>query len=363
MKNCLFLFILVVLTACHSQEDMVMHDEYAVGNSPTLELKPVLDTKTNRVVSYLPLPKEWEIFPKNGNAPTLKGPGGIVGYSYDEEMYLEQKMMGMVPPNFKLRRSVSMQQLIEGQFIPSLKKQGRKITNQYPLPKVAENCHQLLSQLLTNNTQIGNCETYAIESITKDGQMALFAVTKVPMVSYGQRSWMLLKSELFAPRENFEKAKNIYLYASSNAQLDQQFAGHYKRSLLQKEREQNQRNQAMLRSTGSAFQQRLRNDNAAFQKTQKMYAETSDAIGDMGMQTFRNNLNSSSYGQQSFNNMMYEENTMTDPWGGMDMQVQQGYDHYYANPDGEYIGTNDHFFDPNYSPGFDNSQWRPMDPN
>jgi len=59
---------------------------------------------------------------------------------------------------------------------------------------------------------------------------------------------------------------------------------------------------------------------------------------------------------------MRDEQNVYNPNTGNTYKVESGYNQYYMNNSGEYIGTNDYNYDPNLDPGVNNQDWYNTNP-
>lgn len=75
--------------------------------------------------------------------------------------------------------------------------------------------------------------------------------------------------------------------------------------------------------------------------TQKAFTDASNSISDMSMKGYWSRSASSYHSQQNAVNGIREEQTITNPYNGHSMQVNQGYKRTFVDPDGNYFQTND----------------------
>ncbi len=322
-----------------------------------IEMKPVRDTKTGRITSYLPLPVSWKVVTTPQGSQGYQGPGGIQVSGRPMEMYYFNidpyvaQMTGQQVAN-----PVPVQAIMQQNIIPSIQQQGGTLIKQYELREIAQRSQQMLQRTL-NRSQLQAFDVVASEWNQPNGSKSLILVTRmVAHMPGGASTWGVGITELEAPARVFESAKETYLYAQANWQVDRNTAMAHKAKMQQMERESAQR----LASSAAAHNARMRSNEAAFQATQRAHTSSSNAILDMGMEGYQNRSASQDRLRNQEVNMIHEEYTMTNPWDNRPMQVQSGYQSYYINSQGQVIGSNDANFNPNVHRDYNQTEWRKL---
>ena len=183
---------------------------------------------------------------------------------------------------------------------------------------------------------------------------SLILISQCIMHGQAGSNWWVSLTNVEAPSQYFSEAKERYLFAIANWQPDQQTAPAHATNLQRMERESRE----MLRSNASAFNEKMRRNEAAFQERQRTHVSTYDDISDRSMETYWDRANAQERLRTKESNMMHEEHTAANPWGGESFQIQSGYQDYYMNLQGEVIGSNDVNFQPNTHRDFNHTQWR-----
>jgi len=375
MKIVPSLSALLIASLIFSCENTAQEADYLYGSTPDvafvnssapttqsaqndpIEMKPIRDTKTGRVTSYVPLPTSWKLVTNPQGGQSFQGPNGVQVNSLPMEMYYFNidpyvaQMTGQQVAN-----PVPLQAIMQQNIIPSIQQQGGTLIKQYELREIAQRSQQMLQRTF-NRTQLQAFDVVASEWNQPNGSKSLILVTR--MVSHmpgGASTWGVGVKELEAPARVFESAKETYLYAQANWQVDQNTAMAHKAKMQQMERESAQR----LASSAAAHNARMRSNEAAFQATQRAHTSSSNAILDMGMEGYQNRSASNDRLRQQEVNMIHEEYTMTNPWDNRSMQVQSGYQNYYINAQGQVIGSNDLNFNPNVHKDYNQTQWRKL---
>jgi len=325
-------------------------------NDP-IEMKPIRDPQTGRVTSYVPLPVSWKVVTNPQGTQGYQGPNGIQVNSLPMEMYyfnIDPYVAEMTGK--QVANPVSAQTIMQQNIIPSIQQQGGTLIKQYDLPKIAQRSRQLVQGAL-NRSQLQSYDVLASEWKQANGSKSFILLTHMVMHTQGGGScWAVSITELEAPAPAFDNAKETYLFAQSNWEVDRNSAMAHAAKLQQMDRESAQR----MAASSAAHNARMRSNEAAFQATQRAHTSSSNAILDMGMEGYQNRSASQDRLRQQEVNMIHEEYTVTNPWDNRSMQVQSGYQNYYINSQGQVIGSNDVNFNPNVHQNYNQSEWRKL---
>lgn len=324
-----------------------------VNRSP-LEMKAIRDPKTGRITSYFPLPSDWKLVTTAAGDEGMDGPDGISvhftspeSYFFNVDPYLAQ-MGGKVVAN-----PVPLASIFRDRVAPQIQKQGGQLINQYSLEETARSSHKKLQSALSRS-RLQFYGIHASEWKHPDGTQSLILISQGIMHAQAGSNWWVSFTEVEAPSQSFSEAKDRYLFAIANWQPDQQTAQAHAANLGRMEAESQER----LRRNAVAFNDKMRRNEAAFQERQRSHKSTYDAINSSSMESYRDRSNSQDQLRNMENNMIHEEQSAANPWGGESFQVQAGYQDYYMNLQGEVIGSNDVNFQPNTHRDFNHTQWR-----
>lgn len=381
----LFCFVLCLFAACdqgysdeyyqddtyyaeYSQFDNTANGEQAIypesnfgnaevsSNRSPIEMKPIRDPKTGRITSYSPYPVNWKLVTGANGTQEIHGPNGIIANGLPTEVYsfnVDPQVARMAGQ--KVANPEPIQTLFQNRIIPAIQQGGGKLIKQYSLPRIAQRNHRLIQGAL-NRSRVQSYEIIASEWEKPNGIKVLVLFSQMIMHSQGGSSWALTLSKLEAPSQYFESAKETYLYAQANWQVDQKTAMAHAADLQRMDRE----SEARLAQSRAAHNARMRSNEAAFQATQKHYVDTQNEISDISMQGYRDRSASQDRIRNQEVNMIHEENTMTNPWENKSSQVKSGYQYYYMNAKGQVIGSNNPNFNPNENSKFNHIEWRKM---
>jgi hypothetical protein len=319
-------------------------------------MHPIKDPKTGMVASQMPLPDTWRITtPKTAEDPHIIGPNGIkifyrngASHMYSNDPYMQQtyQMAGQ-----RMRAPVSIEQLIQQDLAPNLKREGLQFVKNEPLPEVARRNQHSASKLY--KVAPSNESFYAMGSewLDKEGKPVLIIVNQG--VSQGQQDvfWYYNLQVLTSDKPAFEEAKKAFVYGIANTQDNPQQIAAYNAS------EQRKSNQSW-----SQHNAKMQQNQAAFDQQQATHRSTVDAVNNSMMNIYNTQNASSDRGQRDFVNTMRGEETVTNPADGQQYQVESGANQYWMNANGEYIQNNDAFYNPNADPNINNQEWNEVTP-
>lgn len=147
--------------------------------------------------------------------------------------------------------------------------------------------------------------------------------------------------EISAPANEFAAKKGEMINIVKSIKKNPQWAQLVKQIDAQKAREIDSRS----RSSYAAHQQRMANNQAAFDATQRAHRETQQAY-DHANQSWMNNQRMSDQGQQNYVNSIHGTEVYTDPNNGDQYNLDNPYKYNWTNGNGEVISTDDAFYNP-----------------
>lgn len=299
------------------------------SSSGELIMQPILESKTGRPAFYVPLPNSWKVTNT-----------AWVGTNKNKVTFY-QGITGMIQQGgFQ-----SIDQVIRQKIEPAIRQQNATITEVYDLPNVAQRNQVNFSQLWKVGASQDGFEVKGIEIKDSKGEKGLmiltFMISKSQMGSYSSYYFHMMEA---APAD-FDKAKKEVIYALANLQPDRQHVANYNRNEQMKSQQSwNVHNQRMARN-----QSNFNN----WQKTQNTLSE----VGDIYHQTWKNTSDMNNAGHSKTIDGIHNQNTMTNPHTGQNVQVDHGYNQYYMNQDNEWIGTNDAFYNPQNDQNINYQNW------
>ena len=348
MKRKLIKKLIFLLVFAFSQpvlaEEIVMHT--------------VMDTQRNMVMFQIPLPASWKsVTPKTNEDPNIIGPNGIKVYyrsggqfSYTQDLQLQQiyQQSGQA-----LRPPVNTQQILEQDIQPQLQSHNLQFISSYSLPEIAHRTKTYSGKLYKATASQEYFEALGAEFTDGKGTKALViidqSISHDPSTSSG--FWYYQLKILEAPDDHFESAKEAFIYSIVNTQDNPEQIHAYNLSEQQK-----------INQSWAQHNARMQQNQQAFERQQQIHRETTNAINDSINSTYNTKNEASDRAQEQYTNVIRDEETITSPHDGQEYQVESGAEHYWINNDGEYIYSDDVFYDPNADLN-NNQDWQRVEPN
>ncbi|RAJ15854.1 hypothetical protein [Arenibacter echinorum] len=342
------------------------------------------DPKSGFVVSKIDYPSDWKVVykPEYDVDPLIpfflyqiQGPSNTEIFNTPLKMFyaspnpqIEQNMRNSGMQN--VRSLVSLEEILDKEIRPMMTTKGFSFERQKPLPeldrffaqKVHESAPQAATKVLTTEWKGANNQKGLVIISYVQMQQPLFTGDVANI-------WLYTTDFLIADNERFGEVIETFVNANIQAKENSEWKNHV--ASINNKRQMENRRQRQLqienmdnatRAMAQTHQYKMRDRQASFDAHQKRMADMS-AARDASHANFMNNnfgsnSSSSSYsggGQQSFLNMISEEETVAHP-NGNTYQVEAGAKEYWMDDSGNYIKSNDLFYDPNA--GLDNNtEW------
>ncbi|MCB0773157.1 MAG: hypothetical protein KDB93_07270, partial [Flavobacteriales bacterium] len=192
-----------------------------------------------------------------------------------------------------------------------------------------------------------------------DQRRALF-LNWMRMDGEGFVIWGYGVSTLDATANIFETEKNSLIQSSLTAQSAPEGIAAQHRDAEMKEhqgRMQAQQQQMQNQQSWAAHNQRMQANQAAFNAQQAAHNDMVNSVNNSIMGGYNSTMGSMDRMQNATINGIRGEQDAYNPYSGEAGKVQSGYDNYWMNRDGQYIGTNDVMYDPNMNSD-QTDQWR-----
>jgi hypothetical protein len=155
---------------------------------------------------------------------------------------------------------------------------------------------------------------------------------------------------LEAPRAAYEKAKADLLYAVLNTEHNLAFIAA-----------SNQKEKVKSEAFWRQHRRRLNAQQRNFEAQQRAVVEANNATNDAIMKGWRDRNAASDRMHDKTIDSIRDEQTMRDPNTGQTYKVESGADQYWKNDQGEYIKSDDKFYNPNGDPNVNNQDWAEME--
>lgn len=324
-------------------------------SSSKVEMKPFMDKKTGMPFCHLPLPSNWKINSNaTGQQPGITGPNGVnvftiapKSYMFTNDQYTQQMYQ---QAGQQMRRPIGSKNVVS-ELKSEMQRNGLTFVKQYDLPSVAQSDKAYSDKLWKVGAMQSNFAATASEWADQNGKKSLIIIHYFEHSSQGLVTWGYYGSLMEAAPNAFQDASQALIYAVSNVQYNEQQIQAYNRN------EQQKSNQSW-----AAHNQKMRQNQANFDATQQAYRSNSDAINNSIMSTYRSQNESSDRTQRQYINSIREENTVTNPYDGKQYQVDQNYNQTWMNSNGDYIQSNDAFYNPNGDQNVYQYDWTEVEP-
>ncbi len=327
MKHKIIFFFALILLSTSTYSETIMH--------------LVMDTQRNMVAQKIPLPADWKInSPQTIEDPHITGSNGIKVYyrsskmySYSQDQYMQETYgaagQAMRPP-------LSAEQILQQEVAPFMLQNGFQMIKQYSLPAIAQRNRVYDSKLFKSVSSRASFDVLGSEWRDKSGLQELIIINQTVSVSQGFLIWSYQIQVLDAPVEHFEAAKKALIYGIVNTQDNPRQIQAYNVSEQQKSSQ-----------SWAQHNSRMRQNQRNFDRQQQIHRNTVEATNNASMSAYRNRDAASDRSQHQFINSINEQETVSNPYSGQQYQIDSGANQTWMNADGEYIQSDDAFYDPN----------------
>lgn len=309
--------------------------------------------KSGMVAALLPLPASWKMHMPVQNGVAITGPDGIKVTEFAPINYMvssDPNMQYIFSQNgIKSMPLQSIQQIIQQDLIPSAKKKNLIYITHYELPQISKLDKWYSDQLYrVEPTQLYN-KVYGIEMQYTDGKKAFIVMHISSTKTQYMESWYHMSALLDADPAAFETAKKQYIFALENMRYNLEPILSYNKAEAQR-----------IGQSWAAFNQKLKASQAAFEANQIAHVNKSNAINDAIMGNWKSSNATSDKNQEQFVDYIYEKQDMQSSETGNTYKVNQGYNQYWMNNKGEYIGTKSTTYNPNLDDNMNGEKWEEL---
>ena len=359
MKN-IFNFLIIFtlglgLTSCQNKTDTsglvkfykdssALYNDVAKNNKSVIkpkkiEFKAIHDSQLNMSACFMPIPSDWEInnnITKKNNA-LITGPNGLkilpdmtFNFVYSSDPYINQSMQqnGYIIAPLK-----SIEEVIKQDFETHANAQGVTLLKTYRVQELIDFDNYFDQFLFKSVPQHNKVYDVMVSEWTDNkgkSSLIVFHYNKNTN-QYQQVSWNYYIQTMETNTSDFEKAKKEYLYALSNIKYNPQWlrANYIKQAEISKKLgEIHQSNMAEIKAFGDAM---IKKGNE--------YSKMVDRNHEKFMDT-----------------QLERTNVSTD--SGDTFKVDAGSKYYWVNSNGQYISSDNPYYNPNDDPTYKNTNWK-----
>ncbi len=380
-KLALFIVAAIILKACGTDNRNTADNDSKNGSfsffgksEKTYEFK---DPKSGLLVSTAKYPADWQIVTKaeyeiDPIIPAfryqIKDADGMQAFNTPLKMHYaatnpqyEQMMRQYGMKNVKSLKTP--QQLVQSEIAPKLQGKGFSFESQRAFPELTQKAFKEARKNTTSPIDISVSGTVWRNN---NGQKALVILNHAQMSqpsADGQTMivWMYSTDVLISTENDFDTNIADFVTASLESEPTPEW-DNYMTNLTAKRQEESRRqaeaSNARMRQSALAHQQRMAQRQASFnahqQKMQGIWAAQDASHASFMNRNFGAGSDAS---QNNFVNMIHGEETVYNPGDGNTYQIDSGAKETWMDNDGNYINSNDLFFDPNADPNLNNTDW------
>jgi hypothetical protein len=167
--------------------------------------------------------------------------------------------------------------------------------------------------------------------------------------SQSMQTWYYMASGLEADPGHFESARKQFIFGLANMRYNLQPIMVY-----------NQQEAQRVGQSWAAHNQRMAQNQANFEASQRAFVNKSNAINDAIMNGWKERNAASDKNQEQFLDVINERENMVDPTTGQGYKVAAGANQYWMNSNGEYIGTKSNDYNPNLDDNMNQEKWQQL---
>jgi hypothetical protein len=299
-----------------------------------------LYSSDGRLVAQIPLPAGWQVAgPVGSDQVFMTGPGGVKvsGSSSRQFFYSNDPSMMQLfqSQNKQVSPFIPLQQILDTHIKPQIQSQGGKLLKNYHHPELERRQTHVFQNIMSvYGVQHAQAFIMVTEWASPDGKSKslIMLIQRFVQSNAVNSHWSLAMDELEAPAHLFDQAKETFLRAMVNLHYD-------------------------LEADRATAKQAKRQSDASIARNERMYqyksplvapqqSGSSPSVLDISMEGYKKRNGMIDQGHQNTINGIREENTVSNPYSGQSMQVQQGYKRTFVDPYGNYYQTDDPFFNP-----------------
>lgn len=308
--------------------------------------------KNGIVTATIPLPSSWKIMERNSNGgPTITGDHGVkvTDFPWQSFMYNYNPAIQQAYAGQQMREMPGVEQLIQQDLVPWANQQGLKFVKYYEIPEISQIDKWYSDQLYKAMPSRSEVAAFGTEWKTSDGSPYLMILHLNVSTSDAMQGWYYMCNALEAEPAHFETAKKQLIFALSNTRYNLEPIAAFNQSEAQK-----------AGQSWAAHNQRMAQNQANFEASQRAHVNRSNAINDAIMSGWRERNAASDRNQEQFIDVINERDNVVDPNTGQKYKVAAGSNQYWMNSNGEYIGSNLQDYNPNLDKNMDQQRWQQL---
>ena len=333
-------------------EESKAHQESS-GFWQKLVIKEFRDN-TGTVIVTMPFPSDWSIpdAVRQGE-PSITGPVGLKVTDFPAQSFMDNYDPGLQQSYYqsgqRLRGMPRIDQLIQEDFVPQMAERGYQLVTHYEIPEVSKMDKWYSDQLYKAMPSRSEITAIGTDWKSEGGRPYFLLIHLNVSTSQTMQTWYYTSAGLEASPAHHERAKKQYIFALANARYNLQPIMAY-----------NEQEAQRVGQSWAAHNQRMAQNQAAFEASQRAHVNKTNAINDAIMSGWRESNAASDRSQERTIDGIYERTNTIDPTTGEGYKVAAGANQYWMNSNGEYIGTQRQDYNPNLDDNMNEQRWREL---
>lgn len=319
-----------------------------------LVMQPVYDSK-GQVMVELPLPAKWKIqaATKRGE-PTIVGPQNIkvIDFPLQSFMYTQNPQMQRTyaQAGQRIRPMPKWDDIVQQDIVPWATGQGLTLVRSYEIPEITRIDKWYNDQLYKAVPVQSQVAAYGIDwTHEESGHRFFMIVHLVGSASAELQTWYYYYSGLQADKAHFETARKQLIFALANARYNLRQIADYNRTEAEK-----------AGRSWAAHNERMAQNQAAFEASQRAFVNRSTAAHDSLMRGWNERNAASDRAQERFIDTITERQNVVNPATGERYKVESGLNQYWMNSNGQYISTDNPSYNPNLDKTLNHHDWQEL---
>jgi len=317
----------------------IQSDKQSAKNSNAQVLKDfqIMSPDFGIPVGTMRIPVSWKESYNTKESLLLEGADGIKIYKarytshfYSNDPYRNQIAM---QNGESVQPVKGIESVINDVLKPIGQAEGVHLVRQTPLPQMAQFDTRFESYLFQATPAQKQHQCLITEWEDQQGNPSMVIIRYfVTYYQIGGMGWGYTLNAIDASKENYEETKNAYINALVNFQINPQW----------------------VQKNNEYWSQVAHQSNVGHQSRMNGIK----AFGDAAIKAGEIRSEASDINHSKFIDHLRDETNVTNPVGtGQTYKVESGSKYYWMNSNGEYIKSDDPFYNPNTDPTYNNQTW------
>lgn len=371
MNNSIYYFVsfaLLFLSSCGDQQKQTEFStaELSFETAPVpqvetpikrekaeLEAHYIMSKQFGIPIGALQLPPSWKKQAPNSENIYLESPNGIKIYNEVLNSFFysnnPERNQFTAQAGSQVKPVKSLQQFIKEDLTTQMQGIGARYLNQFPLPQLADFDNKFNSYLFKSTPEQRQNACIVTEWETKEGNLG-FVIVRYFVAQYtslGGLDWGYTLNILEAPKSEYEAAKNTYINALINYQINPnwlQASNQYYAQAAQQSSINHQNTMASIQAQGASI---------------RAAGQANSQILDNQFNSWKTRQTTSDISHSNYIDGIYDRRNMTDQTGNT-YQVDGYENNVWMNTNNEYIATDNSLYNPN-TDNTTNYNWQQLD--